>query len=60
MRTADVRADSDVECHVLAYGAIDALAESDPALHGKLLRNLLAVVVATIGRAQADVSRLAG
>ncbi len=60
VRTADVRADSDVECHVLAYAAIDALAESDPALHGKLLRNLLAVVVATVGRAQADVSRRAG
>ena len=60
VRAADVRADSEVACRTLRYAAIDALAASDPALHGKLLRNLLGVVVATVGRAQADVSRLAG
>lgn len=57
-RAADVRADSEVECRTLAYETIDALAESDPALHGKLVRNLLGVVVATLHVVNAEVAHL--
>jgi glutaminase len=58
-RSADVRADSEVECRTLAYGSLDALADSDPILHGKLLRNILRVVVGTLRRVNAEVEHLA-
>ena len=57
-RAADVRADSEVECRTLSYATIDALAESDPTLHGKLLRNLLGVVMATLHGVNAEVAHL--
>ena len=57
-KTASGKVLSDEEREAVCAVLTDA--ESDPALHGKLLRNLLAVVVATVGRAQADASRLAG
>jgi glutaminase len=58
-RAADVCADSEVECCTLAYGSLDGLADSDPILHGKLLRNILRVVVATLRRVNAEVEHLA-
>jgi glutaminase len=58
-RSADVCADSEVECHTLAYERLDALADSDPILHGKLLRNMLRVVVGTLRRVNAEVEHLA-
>jgi glutaminase len=58
VRAADVRADSEVACRTLRYAAIDALATSDPALHGKLLRNLLGVVSATLHGVNAEIAHL--
>ncbi len=58
VRAADVRADSEVACRTLRYAAIDALAASDPALHGKLLRNLLGVVSATLHGVNAEIAHL--
>jgi glutaminase len=58
LRSADVRADSPVECRTLSYAALDALAESDPVLHGKLLHNLLRVVVASLRVANVEVAHL--
>ena len=57
-RAADVRADSQVECRTLSYATIDALADSDPALHGKLLSNLLRVVMTTLHVVNAEVAHL--
>jgi glutaminase len=58
LRAADVRADSEVEFRTLSYATIDALAESDPALHGRLLRNLLGVVVATLHVVNSEIAHL--
>ncbi len=58
VRAADVRADSEVECSTLPYATIDRLAESDPVLHGKLLRNLLGVVSGTLLVLNAEVAHL--
>jgi glutaminase len=60
VRAADVRADSEVACRTLSYSLIDALADSDPVLHGKLLRNLLGVVVATLRIVNREVAHLSG
>jgi glutaminase len=57
-RSAYVRADSPVECRTLPYAALDALAENDPVLHGKLLRNLLRVVVSSLRIANAEAAHL--
>jgi glutaminase len=57
-RAADVRADSEVACRTLRYATIDALAEGDPALHGKVMRNLLGVVVATLHVVNAEIAHL--
>jgi glutaminase len=57
-RAADVQADSEVVCRTLPYATIDALAESDPVLHGKLLRNLLGVVISTLHIVNAEVAHL--
>ncbi len=57
-RAADVRADSEVVCRTLPYATIDALAASDPVLHGKLLRNLLSVVISTLHVVNAEVAHL--
>ena len=57
-RSAYVRADSPVECRTLPYAALDALAESDPVLHGKVLRNLLRVVLSSLRLANAEVAHL--
>jgi hypothetical protein len=47
-----------VACRTLCYAAIDTLAVSDPALHGKLLRNLLGVVSATLHGVNAEIAHL--
>jgi glutaminase len=57
-RSAYVRADSPVECRTLPYALLDGLAESDPVLHGKLLANLLRVVVSSLRIANAEVAHL--
>jgi glutaminase len=58
VRAADVRADSEVACRTLPYATIDALAETDPALHARLLRNLLGVVIATLHGVNAEIAHL--
>lgn len=59
-RTADVRADTMVECHVLAIDAFERLMQDHPALVCKLLANLLRVVGRTARRMTAEVALLAG
>jgi glutaminase len=48
VRTAGVRADSDVQCRTLRYETLDGYREHEPVLHAKLLRNLLSIVVASL------------
>jgi glutaminase len=57
-RAADVCADTEVTCATLPYATIDALAQSDPDLHGKLLRNLLQSVVGILHVVNAEVAHL--
>ena len=57
-RTADVRADSQVECRILSYDAIDRLELTNPALYGKLLRNVLGIVIARLHAANLEADRL--
>jgi glutaminase len=59
VRTADVRADSNVECRTLPFGIIDGFRETNPVLHGKLLKNLLEVVVSYLGVITAEAGHLA-
>src|SRR5262249_62397360 len=56
-RTADVFADSAVECLRMPYSLLDRLATDDPVLHGKLLRNILALVGASLRRANAEAAQ---
>jgi CRP-like cAMP-binding protein len=58
-RSANVCADSSVECRTLPFSTLDALAETDPALHAKLLRNLIRVVVCRLRLANAEAAQLA-
>jgi len=55
-RTADVRADTDAECQVLALADFDALSTSDPALKCRLLENLLARTSALARRLDRELS----
>jgi hypothetical protein len=57
-RTADVRADSDVECRVLSFESLDSLVVSDPQMHGKLLRNLMRVLVSRLRASNAELAEL--
>jgi glutaminase len=57
-RSADVFADSGVEYLRLPYALLDQLATDDPVLQGKLLRNVLGVVVASLRRADAETAQL--
>jgi glutaminase len=57
-RSADVFADSEVECLCLSYALLDRLSTGDPVLHGKLLRNILGVVVASLRLANAETAQL--
>ena len=58
VRTADVRADSDVECRTLTFDSLDSLVATDPELHAKLLRNLLRVVVSRLHSSNAEIAKL--
>jgi glutaminase len=57
-RSADVRADSDVECRTLSFATLDTLADSDPQLYSKLLHNLIRVVVSRLRSVNAEVAEL--
>ncbi len=57
-RTADVFADTVVECQVLAADAFDDLLDEDPQTAAGLLRNLLRVVGSTARRLTEDLARL--
>jgi glutaminase len=57
-RTADVYADTDVECRRLPYVLLDRLATTEPRLHGKLLHGLAKVVVTSLRVANAEVAHL--
>jgi CRP-like cAMP-binding protein len=58
-RSADVRADSDVECFTLPYATIETLAHDDPVLHGKLLHGLIRIVVTRLLAADSAIGELA-
>jgi glutaminase len=58
VRSADVRADSDVECLTLSFASLDSLTDTDPRMHGKLLRNLMRVVVSRLRSSNAEVAEL--
>jgi glutaminase len=60
VRTADVYADTDVECRTLPYALLDRLAATEPRLQGKLLHGLARVVVTTLHLANAEVAHLTG
>jgi glutaminase len=55
-RTANVVADTDIECRMLTYERFDELSSSEPQLFGKLLRNILAVVTASLHLANAELA----
>ena len=55
-RTANVVADTHVECRTLTYELFDELSSSRPEIYGKLLRNILAVVAASLHLANAELS----
>jgi glutaminase len=57
-RTANVVADTDVECRTLTYELFDELSSREPEVYGKLLRNILAVVAASLHLANAELSHL--
>ena len=59
-RTADVRADTMVECEVLGGDAFDRLMSDEPALACLLLANLLRVVGRTARRMTGEVALMAG
>ena len=58
VRSADVRADSDVECRTLTFASLDSLLATDPQVHGKLLRNLMRVVVSRLRSTNAELAEL--
>ncbi len=55
-RTANVLADSAVECGTLSYTLLDDLARAEPVLYAKLLRNLLKVASASLQLANAELA----
>ncbi len=59
-RSADVVADSQVECRRLSFALLDELAVSEPVLYGKLLRNLLEVVSGSLRIANDELALLTG
>jgi glutaminase len=58
VRSADVRADSDVECLTLSFASLESLTDTDPQMHGKLLRNLMRVVVSRLRSSNAELAEL--
>jgi glutaminase len=59
-RTADVRADTAVECYLLPVAALDRLGETHPAIKMKLMENLLRHVSRTVNRLNQEVGALSG
>jgi glutaminase len=57
-RSADVFADSHVECRSLSFTCLDELAANEPVLYGKLLRNLLEVVAASLRLANDELAQI--
>jgi len=57
-RSADVVADSRVECRTLSFALLDELAATEPAVYGKLLRNLLGVVAGSLRLANDELALL--
>jgi glutaminase len=57
-RSADVVADSEVECVTLPFALLDELAATEPVLFGKLLRNLLEVVAGSLRLANDELAQL--
>ncbi len=58
VRTADVRADSPVECYVLTAGDFARLADDDPALRIRIVENLLRRVARLVGRLNEEITTL--
>ena len=59
-RTADVRADTDVECALLAAADFQRLRQAEPGLVITLLHNLLRSASDTTARLTAEVAALEG
>jgi glutaminase len=59
VRSADVRADSDVECLTLSFASLDSLTNTDPQMYGKLLRNLMRVVVSRLRSSNSELAEFA-
>jgi len=57
-RTADVRADTPVECFALPIERFEALGASDPAIKLVLLENLLRGATRTVARLSQEVAAL--
>jgi CRP-like cAMP-binding protein len=58
VRSADVRADTDVECRTLTFDALDSLVTTDSQIHAKLLHNLLRVVASRLHSSNAEIAKL--
>lgn len=59
-RTADVRADTAVECRVLTAAAFESLADTDPGVKIILLQNMLRGAHRIVGRLNREVAALSG
>ena len=59
-RSADVIADSPVECCTLSFELLDELAVNEPVVYGKLLRNLVEVVAGSLRLANDELALLTG
>jgi CRP-like cAMP-binding protein len=57
-RSADVIADSHVECRTIPFALLDELSVAEPVLFGKLLRNLLGVVAGSLRLANDELALL--
>jgi len=57
-RTADVRADTAVECFVLSADALDRLGETEPGIRAGILQNLLRSVHRMVARLNHEVATL--
>jgi glutaminase len=60
VRSADVRADTNVECFVLPAAALDTLGAEHPQIKARLLENLLQNLSRIVARLNQEVAALAG
>ena len=60
VRSADVRADNEVECYALSLAAFDELGTKHPAIKMVVLENLLRNVAHMVSRLNQEVSTLSG